>query len=150
MPTWLTLFLASVTFRANANQPYTVVFTRFVPDIEGKFTAIICSESCPVHVTPLMFTKPKASVKGEWRGATAGGCPNWLTWHRSPQYILHIPQTMNVSCFCCFGCFCRFCCFLLFFVFVVCCLLFWLFWLLFFFWTCLCGASWISRVVFLL
>lgn len=54
---------STVSFKANASQPYTVVFTRFAPDIEGKFTATVCSESAPVHVVPLMSTKPKTSVK---------------------------------------------------------------------------------------
>eukprot|EP01127_Copromyxa_protea_P006068 TRINITY_DN1587_c0_g1_i3.p1 TRINITY_DN1587_c0_g1~~TRINITY_DN1587_c0_g1_i3.p1 ORF type:complete len:922 (-),score=203.17 TRINITY_DN1587_c0_g1_i3:56-2821(-) len=94
---YLNIRESSVSFKAQANQHYTVLFSKFLPGVEGKFTATVCSQHSPVHVTPLMFSKPKTSVKGEWVGPTAGGCPNWVTWHRSPQYVLHVPKSQKVT-----------------------------------------------------
>jgi len=88
---------SSVTFRADARQPYTVVFNRYLPNVPGKFIAHICAESCPLQVVELSMMKPKTTVKGEWKGASAGGCPNWLTWHNCPQFLLHLQKSNTVT-----------------------------------------------------
>jgi len=87
---------AIVIFEAEANQEYTAVVSTFLPNIEGNFSIRVCCASS-VDVTHLTMAATTNSVRGEWDGLTAGGCPNHITWHRCPQYILVVNAKMSAT-----------------------------------------------------
>ncbi|GBG77348.1 hypothetical protein CBR_g23680 [Chara braunii] len=41
-----------------------------------------------VYVCRLYPPEMRKVVHGQWRGHTAGGCPNFDTWHNNPQFLL--------------------------------------------------------------
>eukprot|EP01125_Pyxidicula_operculata_P004086 TRINITY_DN1585_c1_g1_i1.p1 TRINITY_DN1585_c1_g1~~TRINITY_DN1585_c1_g1_i1.p1 ORF type:complete len:1011 (+),score=266.75 TRINITY_DN1585_c1_g1_i1:116-3034(+) len=82
---------SSVGFWAEANQPYGVVLSTFDPNVETRWFATVCSlGSCQVELANRK--QASSSVKGEWSGVSAGGCPDWNTWRRNPQYHLEITE----------------------------------------------------------
>jgi hypothetical protein len=96
----LSLFIkcrfASCSFQAEANQPYTIVLSSFEPGIEGKWTGLIATKGRG-NVEELKASLPSSSVKGSWGGITAGGCPDWNTWHNNPQYLLTVAEALEVD-----------------------------------------------------
>lgn len=44
-----------------------------------------------------LFLGKFIEIKGEWKGSTAGGCINHLSWRRNPQIFLHVPKNTNCT-----------------------------------------------------
>eukprot|EP01128_Nolandella_sp_AFSM9_P006737 TRINITY_DN3534_c0_g1_i2.p1 TRINITY_DN3534_c0_g1~~TRINITY_DN3534_c0_g1_i2.p1 ORF type:complete len:1010 (-),score=203.23 TRINITY_DN3534_c0_g1_i2:69-2660(-) len=86
----------AVSFKAKPNQAYTLVFSSYLPNCDGHFYGGIFTKGL-AEITPLRAALPSSVIKGEWIGPSAAGCPNHLTWHWGPQYLLTIDQDIEAD-----------------------------------------------------
>ncbi|KAL6071682.1 calpain 7 [Balamuthia mandrillaris] len=75
------------------DMPYIIIPATFRPHEYGKFSISIFGQhgfnpSGSVALFPCREKWYSVSVKGEWKGSTAGGCRNHATCSNNPQYLL--------------------------------------------------------------
>lgn len=87
---------ALASFEVEANEEYSVIVSSYLPNYEGNWNIRFCSQG-PLEATHLTTTSSMTAVRGAWQGLTAGGCPNHLTWHRCPQYLLTVTKEMDAT-----------------------------------------------------
>jgi len=66
---------------------YVVMPCTFDHGIESSYELSIFVNK-PADVHELTREKPSKSIHGQWRGPTAGGCMNFDTWIKNPQFLL--------------------------------------------------------------
>lgn len=68
--------------------PYVLVPSTFLPGADGQFKVVIYTHTPPAtleKIPPLLC----AQAHGAWRGPTAGGPRDRLSWKRNPQFFVH-------------------------------------------------------------
>jgi len=76
---------------------YVVVPCTFNPKLEGHYQMKIIANN-PHENLKLLPQRPIVSVKGEWKGVTAGGTTNnKATWKNNTQYRLRVKKTMTIN-----------------------------------------------------
>lgn len=82
-------------------QPYVIIPCTFYPRQEGKFSLSVAPHGdCPpseLKMKQCPQTWERYSVRGQWKGPTAGGCRNHpKTWLHNPQFCLKIATKSDV------------------------------------------------------
>lgn len=78
-------------------KPYVLIPATLDPNEESTFKVKIVSDA---PLTAQLISKEQEwtnSILGEWSGDTAGGCPNFDSFVRNPQYLLNVSQQTKVS-----------------------------------------------------
>jgi len=80
-----------VAFTAEPNQPYTIILSTYNPSIESKWYEVVCTLGSS-DVVELSQKKPSSTIKDEWIGEKAAGCPDWNSWRDGTQYFLFVRE----------------------------------------------------------
>jgi Calpain large subunit, domain III len=83
-------------------EPYLVIPCTFQPGVESDFKLTVYPERTPSGESPKVTLAPvqewhTASSASAWRGETAGGCLNYHTWRKNPQFSLIASPGTEVS-----------------------------------------------------
>ena len=100
-PSLLDFLSRDVKSRVGMDFPthYTIVPSTFEPNQPGRFRLSVHASH---DVTLQKLTQPEIwkhlSLKNEWKGLTAGGCRNNVTWANNPKFIIEskVAQVMVV------------------------------------------------------
>jgi len=78
------------TFTAQANKSYIIIPCTFQPDIERKFKLKVSYRrdmGANFQLTAMSENVHNVTVKSEWAGIKAGGCPNDMeSWKKNPKF----------------------------------------------------------------
>jgi len=77
---------ASLHVVVQPREQYIIIPSTFDPKQNSRFWLTVYSEN-PITIGPVMENF-EATVNGEWRGPTAGGCYNNNSWINNPKYLL--------------------------------------------------------------
>lgn len=101
------MFTAGVNLAKLPEGQYVIIPSTFEPGTKGKYRLLVYAEDQDASLEPLTsewkHTKEikvlgafpfvvANSMKGEWKGQTAGGSPNNPTFTNNPQFRLVLPQ----------------------------------------------------------